>query len=149
MAPRSAFCCVFVTRGPIKKHDDLVGGALLEASLGNSYTLAKAMCTRDTSRPAGSEARGEGRERGNLLVTTSKPPVAQGAGGIIDARSFCRSFMIADASSAASCHILFFSLANRASQAEETLKIRFPKPKTRLCLDRVTTAKNQPTANTK
>ena len=29
-----------------------------------------------------SRARGEGRERGNLLVTTSTPPVAQGAGGI-------------------------------------------------------------------
>ena len=40
------------------------------------------MCARATSRPAGSEARGEGRERGNLTNTTSKPPVAQGAGGI-------------------------------------------------------------------
>jgi len=27
-------------------------------------------------------ARGDGRQRGNLPVTTSKPPVAQGAGGI-------------------------------------------------------------------
>ena len=51
-------------------------------SLGNSYTLAKAMCTRDTQRGTGSRVRGEGRERGNLPVTTFKPPVAQGAGGI-------------------------------------------------------------------
>ena len=40
------------------------------------------MYTRDRSRPAGSEARGEGRERGNLVETTSKPPDAQRAGGI-------------------------------------------------------------------
>ena len=44
--------------------------------------LEKAIYARDTHRPAGSEARGEGRERGNLLDTTPKPPVAQRAGGI-------------------------------------------------------------------
>ena len=33
-------------------------------SLGNSYTLAKAMWARDRSKGAGSRARGEGRERG-------------------------------------------------------------------------------------
>ena len=52
-------------------------------SLSNSYTLAKAMCARATSRQAGSEVRGEARERGNLQLTTSKPPVAQGAGWIL------------------------------------------------------------------
>ena len=64
------------------------GGPCLRAprfwmfSLGNSYHLAKAMFARDTSRVAGSEARGEGRERGNLPGSTSKPSVAQRAGGI-------------------------------------------------------------------
>ena len=44
---------------------------------------------RNRYRPAtfpgggGSEARGEGRERGNLPVITAKPPVAQRAGGIV------------------------------------------------------------------
>ena len=40
------------------------------------------MYARATSKRAGSRARGEGRERGNLPVTTSKAPVAQRAGGI-------------------------------------------------------------------
>ena len=40
------------------------------------------MFARDGSRGAGSEARGEGRERGYLFRTTSKPHVAQRAGGI-------------------------------------------------------------------
>ena len=40
------------------------------------------MFARDGSKLAGSRARGEGRERCNLLVTTPKPPVAQRAGGI-------------------------------------------------------------------
>ena len=50
------------------------------------YGLVKTMFARATSRPAGSEARGEGRERGNLIETTSKPPVAQRAGGITSVR---------------------------------------------------------------
>ena len=40
------------------------------------------MFARDGSRWAGSEARGEGRERGYLSRIISKPPVAQRAGGI-------------------------------------------------------------------
>ena len=40
------------------------------------------MIARDTSRGAGSEARGEGRESGYLSRTTPKPLVAQRAGGI-------------------------------------------------------------------
>ena len=40
------------------------------------------MFARDGSGGAGSEARGEGRERGYLFRTTVKPPVAQRAGGI-------------------------------------------------------------------
>ena len=40
------------------------------------------MFAGDTSKRAGSEARGEGRERGNLLETAAKPPDTQRAGGI-------------------------------------------------------------------
>jgi len=40
------------------------------------------MFARDTSEGAGSEARGEGRERGNLIETIPEPPDAQMAGGI-------------------------------------------------------------------
>ena len=46
------------------------------------YGLEKLMYARAISKPAGSEARGEGRERGNLKVTTSQPLVGQRAGGI-------------------------------------------------------------------
>ena len=45
-------------------------------SLGNLYHLVKAMFARDGSKRAGSEARGEGRERGYLSRTTSKPPAS-------------------------------------------------------------------------
>ena len=38
--------------------------------------------TRDTSKEAGSEARGEGMDMSILIEITSKPPVAQRAGGI-------------------------------------------------------------------
>ena len=51
-------------------------------SLGVLSGLEEMMYTRDTSKPAGSEARGDGRERGNLIEATSKPLVAQRAGGI-------------------------------------------------------------------
>ena len=44
--------------------------------------LEKMVYTLDTSKAARSEARGEGREKGNLIETTSKSPVAQRAGGI-------------------------------------------------------------------
>ena len=47
-------------------------------SLGDLWCLEKAMYARATSRPAGSEARGEGRERGNLPETTLKPPGPEG-----------------------------------------------------------------------
>ena len=43
------------------------------------------MSTRDTSKVIGPKARGEGRERGNLIdliETTVKPPLAQRVGGI-------------------------------------------------------------------
>ena len=46
-------------------------------SLGNSYTLVKPMFARDTSKGTGSRARGEGRERGNLidLIETIPKPL--------------------------------------------------------------------------
>ena len=65
------------TKGATKKHDDLVG-----ISLGVLYGLAKIIYARDRPRGAGSEARQKGRERGNLIETTSTPPAAQRAGGI-------------------------------------------------------------------
>ena len=49
------------------------GSCFWRLSLGNSYGLVKAMLARDTSKPAGSEARGEGRERGYFSRITSKP----------------------------------------------------------------------------
>ena len=52
--------------------------------------LEKTIYARDTSKAVGSEARGEGMERGNLIVTTAKPPVAQRAGRI----SLCISIHI-------------------------------------------------------
>ena len=55
------------------KESNTVGVVLLEA-------LAQRLKVR--RKRIGSEARGEGRERGNLVATTPKPPVAQRAGGI-------------------------------------------------------------------
>ena len=46
------------------------------------HGLEKAIYAREDTRPAVSEARGEGRERDNLLDILSKPPVARRAGGI-------------------------------------------------------------------
>ena len=51
-------------------------------SLSVLYGLEKTVYARDTSEPARSEARGEGRERGHFIETVPKPPVAQRAGGI-------------------------------------------------------------------
>ena len=51
--------------------------------MGVLYSLVKAMLARDGSKPAGSEARGKGRERGHFIETTPRPPVAQRAGGIV------------------------------------------------------------------
>ena len=44
------------------------------------------MFTRDTHKPAGSEAWGEGWERGHFIETTSKPLVARRTGGATSER---------------------------------------------------------------
>ena len=73
----------FVTRDPNKKNRTVqLASHFWRLSVGVLFTLEKTMCSRATSRGAGSEARGESREKGNLIVTIPKPPVAQGAGGI-------------------------------------------------------------------
>ena len=82
MAPRTVFRMVFVLEAQTKNETRKLALHFWRLSLGNPYTLAKAMCARATSRGAGLEARGEGRERGNSIETTSKPPVAHRAGGI-------------------------------------------------------------------
>ena len=46
--------------------------------------LVEAMLARNGSKRAGPGARGVGRERGILIGTTARPPVAQRAGGIDD-----------------------------------------------------------------
>ena len=72
----------FLTRGPIKKHDGVVGVALLEAFAGQFIYFSENDVRPRHFQEAGSRARGEGRERGNLQITTLKPPVAQRAGVI-------------------------------------------------------------------
>ena len=67
----------YFIEGVTKKHDDLVGTALLEALAGCFMCFGESDYTHDRSRGPGSRARGEGRERCNLQVTTPKPPVAQ------------------------------------------------------------------------
>ena len=73
---RCAFCMVILPKGVTKKHDDLVGIALLEALVerfmcfGESEVRPRHFQTRRIGGP------GEGRETGNLPVTTPKPPVA-------------------------------------------------------------------------
>ena len=47
------------------------------------------MFARDTSRGAGSEARGEGKERGYISRTTSKPPVFLLSLGFLWGWGFC------------------------------------------------------------
>ena len=63
---------------------DSFSPTILEALVGRFVWLEKMIYALDRSRGAGSEAGGEGRERGNLIETTPKPPVAQRAGGVID-----------------------------------------------------------------
>ena len=74
---------VFVPEAQTKNGVAQLGSHFWRFSLGNSYTLAKAMCDRKWSKPAGSRARGEGTGRGNVLATGSKPPVAHRARGIL------------------------------------------------------------------
>ena len=62
---------------------------LQEALAGRFIWLEKPICTRDRSKPARSEARGKGRERGNLIEITFKPHVAQRAGDICAQRQLC------------------------------------------------------------
>ena len=82
MAPSKVFRMVFVPEAQIKNGVRQLGWHFWRHSLGNSYNLPKKICARDIFRPAGSEARGDGRERGSLLIITCKAPVAQRAGGI-------------------------------------------------------------------
>ena len=82
MAFRTVFRMVFVFEVQTKNETRKLPLHFWRLSLGNSYTLVKAVCARDTSKGAGSRARGEGRERGYLPATTAKSPVAQGTGGI-------------------------------------------------------------------
>ena len=72
----------YFSRGVRKNRARQLVQYMWRLSLGVLYALEKAMYTRATSKPTESTALGEGRERGNLVVTTSKPPVAQRAGGI-------------------------------------------------------------------
>ena len=64
---------------PSKNKEKQEGGIQLycwRLSLSVLYDLETLMYTSVTSRPARLEARGEGRERGNLPGTTARPPVA-------------------------------------------------------------------------
>ena len=80
----------YFTRGVRKNTMTLLALYFWRLSLGVLNALEKPIYTRDTSRGAGSRARGEGREKGNLPATTSKPPVAQRAGGMsLPGRSLC------------------------------------------------------------
>ena len=82
MAARTVFHMVLVLEAGTKNETGQLALNFWRFSLGNSYTLVKPMYARDTSKRAGSKARGEGRERGRFTRATAKPPVAQGAGGI-------------------------------------------------------------------
>ena len=64
VAPRTVFCMVFLPEAQTKNATRQLALHFWRLSLGNSYTLVKTMCARATSGRAGSEARGENRERG-------------------------------------------------------------------------------------
>ena len=57
------FRMVFVVEAQTKIGKGKLAPHFWRLSLGNSYTLVKAMFARDTSKGVGSRARGEGRER--------------------------------------------------------------------------------------
>ena len=61
VVPRMAFCEVVAQEARLKNTMTLLAFHIWRPSLGNSCTLAKAMFARDTRKPAGSRARGEGR----------------------------------------------------------------------------------------
>ena len=63
VAPRSVFRMVWGVEAQAKDGTSQLALHFWIISLGNSYTLAKAMFARDTSKRAGSRAQGEGRER--------------------------------------------------------------------------------------
>ena len=64
VAPRSVFRMVWGVEAQANIEMAKLALHFWITSLGNSYTLAKAMWARDTSTWGGSRARGEGRERG-------------------------------------------------------------------------------------
>ena len=64
MAPRSVFRMVWGVEAQAKNEMAQLGLHFLIISLGNSFTLAKAMWARDTFKGCGSRAREEGREMG-------------------------------------------------------------------------------------
>ena len=57
-----------------KKQDGSITTALLEVLAGRFIWLYRTIYVRDISMPAGSRAREEGMQRGNLIEITSKPP---------------------------------------------------------------------------
>ncbi len=73
---------LFVVIPPWFSYETSTALRFWELSLSVLWGLEKVIYTCDTSKGAGSEARGDGRERGHSLDTNSKPPVAQRAGGI-------------------------------------------------------------------
>ena len=81
------FCkCYKTLNGSKKKQKNKRDGdnstELLEALVGQFIGVGESDVRPRHFQARGLEARGEGRERGNLIGTTSKPPVAQRAGGI-------------------------------------------------------------------
>ena len=82
VAPSSAFCMVILPKAWRENRMAHLALHFWRLSLGVLYALTKAMYTRESSKRAVSRAREEGMERGNLPVSTPKPPVAQRAGGI-------------------------------------------------------------------
>ena len=64
---KNAKMCLLHKRQPENKMRRATALHFWRLSLSVLYVLEKTMCARDQSNPAGSEARGEGRERGNLI----------------------------------------------------------------------------------